>query len=268
MNVNLARRKFFTSSASGLGALALLSLLERDGLLADEGTRSVPSTNPLAPKAPHFAPKAKNCIFFLPEGAPSHLDLFDPKPKLNDLHGQKLPESMTASVRFAFIQKESAVLLGSNRKFTKHGECGMELSDFLPHLGTCADDICLVRSMHTDAFNHHPAQLMLMSGVPRFGRPSMGAWLTYVLGSESENLPGYVVLTAGRGGSGGVSNWTSGFFPSSYQGVLFRDKGDPVLNLANPPGVSADLQGRSLDAISSLNRRHLETLQDPEIASR
>jgi hypothetical protein len=270
MDMQLARRQFFTSSASGLGALALFSLLERDGLLGDEGTRSVPSaeSNPLAPKAPHFAPKAKNCIFFLPEGAPSHIDLFDPKPKLNELDGQKLPESMTASVRFAFIQKESAVLLGSNRKFAKQGECGMELSDFLPHLGSCADDICLVRSMHTDAFNHHPAQLMLMSGVPRFGRPSMGAWLTYGLGSESENLPGYVVLTAGRGGSGGVSNWTSGFLPSSYQGVLFRDKGDPVLNLANPPGVSTDLQGRSLDAIASLNRRHLETLQDPEIASR
>src|SRR6476646_8684503 len=155
MDMQLARRQFFTSSASGLGALALFSLLERDGLLGDEGTRSVPSaeSNPLAPKAPHFAPKAKNCIFFLPEGAPSHIDLFDPKPKLNELHGQKLPESMTQSVRFAFIQKESAVLLGCNRKFTPHGECGMELSDFLPHVGECADDICLVRSMHTDAFN-------------------------------------------------------------------------------------------------------------------
>jgi hypothetical protein len=261
----LARRQFFTSSASGLGAMALASLLQNDGLLAASSDRS---TDPLAPRAPHFAPKAKNCIFFLPEGAPSHIDLFDPKPKLNDLHGQKLPESMTKNVRFAFIQKESAVLLGCNRKFAQHGECGMELSDFLPHLSTSADDICLVRSMHTDAFNHHPAQLMLMSGVPRFGRPSMGSWLTYGLGSESENLPGYVVLTAGRGGSGGVSNWTSGFLPSTYQGVLFRDKGDPVLNLANPPGVSNDLQGRSLDAIASLNRRHLENLQDPEIASR
>lgn len=266
-SMNLARRQFFTSSASGLGALALASLLQQDGLLAADSSAN-PLSDPLAPKAPHFAPKAKNCIFFLPEGAPSHIDLFDPKPKLNELHGQKLPESMTKSIRFAFIQKESAVLLGSNRKFAQHGQCGMELSDFLPHLGASADDICLVRSMHTDAFNHHPAQLMMMSGVPRFGRPSMGSWLTYGLGSESENLPGYVVLTAGRGGSGGVSNWTSGFLPSTYQGVLFRDKGDPVLNLANPPGISTDLQGRSLDAISSLNRRHLETLQDPEIASR
>jgi hypothetical protein len=274
----LARRQFFTSSASGLGLLALSWLLKQDGLLAEEAPSTLApsgpkdqasrSASPMAPKPPHFAPKAKACIFFLPEGAPSHLDLFDPKPKLNALHGQKLPESMTANVRFAFIQKETAVLLGSNRKFRPYGECGMELSDFLPHLGTCADDICLIRSMHTDAFNHHPAQLLLMTGVPRFGRPSLGAWLTYGLGSESENLPGYVVLTAGRGGSGGVSNWTSGFLPSSYQGVLFRDKGDPVLNLASPPGVTPALQGRTLQAISQLNRQHLAAVPDPEIASR
>ena len=264
--LNLARRQFFTSSASGLGLAALASLLGQEGLLAGESADR--SSDPLKPKAPHFAPKAKACIFFLPEGAPSHIDLYDPKPKLNAMHGQKLPDSMTANVRFAFIKKETAVLSGSKRTFTKHGQCGMELSDFLPHLGSCADDICLVRSMHTDAFNHHPAQLMLMSGVPRFGRPSMGSWLTYGLGSESENLPGYVVLTAGRGGSGGVSNWTSGFLPSSYQGVLFRDKGDPVLNLANPPGITTDMQQQGLAAIANLNRRRLENLQDPEIASR
>jgi hypothetical protein len=274
----LARRQFFTSSASGLGLVALSWLLKQDGLLAEDATpagASQPapgaarrSASPLAPKPPHFAPKAKACIFFLPEGAPSHLDLFDPKPKLNALHGQKLPDSLTANVRFAFIQKETAVLLGSNRKFRPHGECGMELSDFLPHLGTCADDICLIRSMHTDAFNHHPAQLLLMTGVPRFGRPSLGAWLTYGLGSESENLPGYVVLTAGRGGSGGVSNWTSGFLPSTYQGVLFRDRGDPVLHLASPPGVTPELQGRTLEAITRLNQRHLAAVPDPEIASR
>lgn len=273
----LARRQFFTSSASGLGLLALSWLLKQDGLLADDaavpsGPHDHPpvgkSASPMAPKPPHFAPKAKACIFFLPEGAPSHLDLFDPKPKLNALHGQKLPESLTANVRFAFIQKETAVLLGSNRKFRPHGACGMELSDFLPHLGTCVDDICLIRSMHTDAFNHHPAQLLLMTGVPRFGRPSLGAWLTYGLGSESENLPGYVVLTAGRGGSGGVSNWTSGFLPSTYQGVLFRDRGDPVLNLASPPGVAPVLQRHTLEAITQLNRQHLSAVPDPEIASR
>src|SRR5262245_23853663 len=244
----LDRRHFFTSSASGVGALALASMFRDDGLLAAE------AVNPLAVKPSHFAPTAKACICIYLEGGPSQMDLFDPKPKLRELHGQPLPESMTKNVRFAFIKKETAVLWGSQRRFTPHGQCGMELSDFLPHIGSCADDICLIRGMHTDAFNHHPAQLMMMSGVPRFGRPSMGSWLTYGLGSESENLPGYVVLTAGRCGSGGVSNWTSGFLPSTYQGVLFRDKGDPVLNLANPPGVSNDLQGRSLDAISSLNQ--------------
>jgi hypothetical protein len=266
--IDTARRQFLTSSASGLGLAALASLLQQEGLLAAESAGAERANDPLAPKAPHFAPRAKNCIFFLPEGAPSHIDLFDPKPKLNEMHGQKLPDSMTANVRFAFIKKETAVLSGSKRKFQKHGQCGMELSDYLPHLATCADEICLIRSMHTDAFNHHPAQLMMMSGVPRFGRPSLGSWLTYGLGSESDNLPGYVVLTAGRGGSGGVSNWTSGFLPSSYQGVLFRDKGDPVLNLANPPGVTTDLQRAGLEAITSLNRHRLDALQDPEIAGR
>jgi Protein of unknown function (DUF1501) len=266
--IDLVRRQFFTSSASGLGMLALASLLRGDGLLADDAERQANSANPLAPKAPPFAPKAKNCIFFLPEGAPSHIDLFDPKPKLKELHEQKLPEEMTKNVRFAFIKKETAVLWGSNARFSKHGQCGMELSHWLPNLGKQADDICLIRSMHTDAFNHHPAQLMMMSGVPRFGRPSMGSWLTYGLGSESENLPGYVVLTAGRGGSGGVSNWSSGFLPSTYQGVLFRGQGEPILNLASPPGVTPEMQKSGLDAIASLNRRHLEDLQDPEIASR
>jgi hypothetical protein len=262
-----ARRKFMTSTASGLGFAALASLLHRDGVLADEASGKT-NPNPLAPKQPHHAPQAKACIFILPEGAPSHIDLFDQKPKLQELHGQQLPASLTEKVRFAFIKKETAVLWGSKRKFTKHGQCGMELSDYLPHLGTCADDIQLIRSMHTDAFNHHPAQLMLMSGVPRFGRPSMGSWLTYGLGSESENLPGYVVLTAGRGGSGGVSNWSSGFLPSTYQGVLFRDAGDPVLNLGNPPGITREMQDRGLESLGNLNRRRLDEVHDPEIESR
>ncbi len=259
------RRQFFTSAASGLGGAALSWLLLHEGVLAHDGAAS---GNPLAPRQPHFPAKAKACIFILPEGAPSHLDLFDPKPKLRELHGQPLPESMVKNVRFAFIKKETAVIAGSAREFTQHGQCGMELSDYLPHLGRCADDLCLVRSMHTDAFNHHPAQLMLNSGVPRFGRPSMGAWLNYGLGSESDNLPGYVVLSAGRGGSGGVSNWTSGFLPSSYEGVVFRSQGEPVLNLANPPGLSRNMQQQGLETLTALNRRRHEQLHDPEIASR
>jgi uncharacterized protein (DUF1501 family) len=262
----LLRRQFFTSTASGLGAVALASLLANDRLLADDSPEQ--SVNPLAPKAPHFAPRAKRCIFVFPAGAPSHIDLFDPKPKLEELHKQKMPESLLKTVRFAFIKKETAVLAASARKFTKYGECQTEFSDYLPQIGSCADDLALVRSMHTEAFNHHPAQLMLNSGVPRFGRPSMGSWLTYGLGSESENLPGYVVLTAGRGSSGGVSNWTSGFLPSSYEGVVFRNEGEPVLNLNNPPGVNQQMQQRGLETLTRLNQRRHEIQQDTEIASR
>lgn len=257
------RRQFLTSSASGLGAAAFASLLQQDGALANEM-----SNNPLAPKLPPLPAKAKNCIFILPAGAPSHLDLFDPKPKLRELHGEKPPASLVENVRFAFVKKETAVLAGSAREFSKHGECGMELSDFLPQLGSCADDLCLIRSMHTDAFNHHPAQLMLCSGVPRFGRPSMGSWLTYGLGSEATNLPGYVVLTAGRGSSGGVTNWSSGFLPSTYEGVVFRSEGEPVLNLNNPTGINRQIQQDGLETLNKLNRRRFENVQDPEIASR
>jgi hypothetical protein len=261
-----SRRDFLTSSASGIGLLALASLLRDDGLLAAEANSDV--VNPLAPKPPHFAPKARSCICIYLEGAPSQIDLFDPKPKLNELHGQKLPESMTKNVRFAFIQKEAARLLGSPRKFTKHGQCGMELSDFLPHLATCADDIALVRSMHTEAFNHHPGQLMMNTGVPTFGRPSMGSWLTYGLGSAARNLPGYVVLTAGRGTSAGATAWSSGFLPSTYQGVLFRNKGEPVLNLANPGGLTDAMQRKTIEALRDLNQERHQRLGDPEIRSR
>ncbi len=264
---HFTKRDFFTTTANGLGMLALGSLLSEDRLLAvPEG---VPlAADPLVPKPPHFAPRAKNCIFIFMEGAPSQLDLFDPKPKLNELNGKPLPESLTKNVRFAFIKKESAVLMGSPRKFSKHGESGMEFSDLLPNLAQCADDILQVRSMHTDQFNHHPAQLVLSCGRGTFGLPSMGSWLTYGLGSDSSNLPGYVVLTAGRGTSAGTSLWQSGFLPSVYSGVLFRNQGDPVLNLRNPAGVSAALQREGLDALAALNARHFERMQDPEIASR
>ena len=255
-----ARRNFLATSASGIGTLALASLLQQDGLLAADG--------PLAVRAPHFAPRAKACICFYLEGAPSQLDLWDPKPKLNELHGQKLPDSMTKNVRFAFIQKEGARLMGSPRKFTRHGQCGVELSDFLPHLATCADDIAWVRSMHTDAFNHHPGQLMMNTGVPTFGRPSMGSWLNYGLGSESRNLPGYVVLTAGRGTSGGATSFQSGFLPTSYSGVLFRNQGEPVLNLANPGGLSEAMQAKTIEAIRDLNEHRHAEIGDPEINSR
>jgi len=266
--IQQSRRSFLATSASGLGGLALASLMQESGLLHSACEAGVDLPNPLEPKPPHFAPKAKNCIFLFMEGAPSQLDLFDPKPQLNVLHGKPLPESLTKNVRFAFIQKESAVVLGSPRKFQKHGECGMEFSDFLPHIATCADDLCMVRSMHTDAFNHHPGQLLMNTGTPTFGRPSMGAWLNYGLGSESNDLPGYVVLTAGRGTSGGASLWSSGFLPTTYQGVLFRNQGEPVLNLNNPKGLSMEMQRAGLNALRDLNERKLSDVHDPEIASR
>ncbi len=201
-------------------------------------------------------------------GAPSQIDLFDPKPKLNEMHGQKLPESMLKNVRFAFIQKDSATLMGSKRTFKKHGDCGMEFSDLLPHLGGVADDLLMVRSMHTDQFNHHPGQLLMQCGRAAFGLPAMGSWLTYGLGSESQNLPGYVVLTAGRGSSGGATLWQSGFLPSVYAGVRFRNQGDPVLNLGNPDGLPQELQRKGLDVLREVNQARFEQTRDPEIASR
>jgi hypothetical protein len=264
--IHFTRRDFFTTTASGLGMLGLASMLQSEGLLA----AATPGANadPLLPKPPHFAPKAKSCIFIFMEGAPSQLDLFDPKPKLNELHGQPLPDSLLKNVRFAFIKKETARIMGSNRKFTKHGQCGMDFSDLLPHLATCADDLLMVRSMHTDQFNHHPGQLLMQCGRATFGLPTIGSWLTYGLGSESRDLPGYVVLANGRGTSGGASLWQSGFLPSVYSGVLFRSQGDPVLNLKNPEGLPAELQRAGLDTLAELNRARFEQARDPEIASR
>ncbi len=267
------RREFLTTTASGLGMAALGSMLAADGLMSPRQTVAAETTgdgqfNPLVVRPPHFAPKAKSCIFIFMAGAPSQIDLFDPKPKLNELSGQQLPESMTEKVRFAFIQKETATLLGSNRKFTKHGECGMELSDVLPHIGAVADELLLVRSIHSEQFNHHPGQLMMQCGRGAFGLPTMGAWLTYGLGSESANLPGYVVLTAGRGSSGGTTLWQSGFLPSVYAGVRFRNQGEPILNLQNPAGLPVELQRKGLDVLRAANERRYQEIHDPEIASR
>jgi hypothetical protein len=266
---NCSRRDFLTTTANGLGMAALGALLTDDGLISRAAAAPpADSADPLSPKRPHFTPKAKHCIFIFMEGAPSQMDLFDPKPKLSELDGQPLPDSFTRNVRFAFIKKESAVLLGSPRRFSRHGECGMDFSDLLPHMASCADDWLMVRSMHSDQFNHHPGQLLLHCGRAMFGLPTMGAWLAYGLGSESRNLPGYVVLTAGRGTSGGVTLWQSGFLPSAYSGVLFRSKGDPVLNLRNPAGLPTELQRRGLDTLAELNRAEFEKFRDPEIASR
>jgi hypothetical protein len=235
-------------------------------LLAQEGLLASPA-DPLTPRPPHFAPKAKNVIFMFMEGGPSQMDLFDPKPALRKWHGTSLPESYTKDLNLAFI-KPTAAVLASPRTFAPAGQCGTELSDFLPHTAKCADDICLVRSMHTDAFNHHPGQLLLFSGSIQFGRPTMGAWVIYGLGSESRNLPGFVVLTSGVGTSGGATNWSSGFLPSTYQGVVLRNSGDPILYLSNPAGVTAETQRATLDAIRDLNAGHFQASRDEEINSR
>jgi hypothetical protein len=263
-----ARRRFLSGGmASAAGTIALSSLLGGDGLLAGEGAAA--PADPLRPRRPHFRPTAKRLIYIYLEGGPSQMDLFDPKPELNRLDGQPLPESMLSNVRFAFLQKESARLMGTPRTFTRYGECGMELSDLLPHLGSCADDLCLIRSMHTDQFNHLPGQLLMNCGSAIAGRPSIGSWLAYGLGSESQNLPAFVTLvTVGRGIPGGSASWSSAFLPSTYSGTQFRSDGEPVLNLANPPGIGPRTQRSSITAINDLNRLHQDEVKDPELASR
>jgi uncharacterized protein DUF1501 len=255
------RRSFFQQCAGGIGIAALAQLME------SEGRAAVGNVNPLAPKPPHFPAKAKNVIFMFMEGGPSQIDLFDPKPGLQKWSGHPLPAEMTKDLRLAFT-KPNAAVLASPRTFKPYGQSGIEFSDYIPQIGACADDLCLVRSMHTDAFNHHPGQLLLFGGSIQVGRPTMGAWVLYGLGSESQNLPGFVVLSSGVGTSGGTSNWSSGFLPSTYQGVVFRSSGDPVLYLSNPPGVTKEMQRANLDVLKDLNEEHYDDTGDMEIASR
>ncbi len=267
---DLYRREFLTTSLSGLGGAALTALLAGDGAFADGKPKRVGSAivSPLAEKPPHFAPKAKHCIFILMAGAPSQLDLFDYKPALQKLNGKPMPASLLEGVRFAFIQKDTATLMGSDYQFRQYGQCGMWFSELLPHIATCADDITMIRTMYTDQFNHHPGQLLLQCGRPVFGLPAMGAWLSYGLGTINQNLPSYVVLTAGRGSSGGATLWSSGFLPSVHAGVLLRNQGPPILNLENPKGIPSRLQRKALDVVRELNQRRYEEIHDPEIASR
>ncbi|MYG00746.1 MAG: DUF1501 domain-containing protein [Acidobacteriia bacterium] len=250
----LARRWFLQQCGVGLGAVALRDMLQ--------------AADPLAPKQPHHAPTAKNVIFRFMGGGPSHLELFDNKPELAKHEGTLPPANLLEGYRAAFIDPNST-LLGPKFKFARHGESGAELSELIPHTAAIADDIAIVKSLVTDAFNHAPAQVMMSTGTQQFGRPSMGAWTLYGLGSESRDLPGFVVLSSGqKGPSGGNSNWGSGFLPSMYQGVQFRTSGDPVLYLSNPAGVDRRLQRDSLDALGSLNSMRLREVGDPEIETR
>jgi hypothetical protein len=206
-------------------------------------------------------------IFLFMPGAPSQIDLLDPKPELQRWAGKPLPESLTKDLKLAFI-KPNASALPSPRVFTRHGKSGLEISDFLPHTAACADDLCIIRSLHTDAFNHDPGEMFLMTGAMQFGRPTLGSWVTYGLGSESRNLPGFVVLSSGDPPSSGSNNWASGFLPSGYQGCPFRSSGEPILYLQSPPGFIGDMQRARLDVIRKLNERRLASSGDPEIEAR
>jgi hypothetical protein len=262
----VTRRWFLKECGVGLGTIALHSLLQ-DRAVLGQGTAAAPA-EPLTPRRPHFAPKATNVIYLFMAGGPSHLELFDNKPVLARYNGTLPPPELLEGYRAAFI-RPNATFLGPKFRFARHGQCGAEMSELLPHLAGCADDIAVVKSMATDAFNHAPAQIFMSTGAQQFGRPSFGAWTTYGLGSESRDLPGFVVFSSGKKGpSGGASNWGSGFLPTAHNGVLFRSGGDPVLYLSNPAGIDRQTQRDSLDALSALNARRLGIIGDPEIAAR
>ncbi len=257
----ITRRWFLQQCGVGLGTIALGQLFARNGWAA-------PPANPLAPKTPHFKPKAKRVIYLFQAGGPSHLELFDHKPELAKWDGKLPPADLLKGYRSAFITPNSS-LLGPKFKFAKHGQSGAELSELLPKLAEVADDIAIVKSMHTDAFNHAPAQILMNTGSQMFGRPSLGAWTTYGLGSEASDLPSFVVFsTGGKGTSGGASNWGAGFLPSVHAGTMFRNVGDPVLYLSNPKGIDAEAQRDTLDTVNKLNKMRLDTVGDPEIATR
>jgi hypothetical protein len=268
---DITRRHFFADCRVGVGAMALATLLGREGSAAVPSARAAANlrgSHPLAPRETHFPARAKSVIFLFMAGGPSQLELFDHKPKLQDLDGQVIPESYVAGKRFAFLKKD-ATLLGTRRKFRRWGECGAHISDLLPHLGAIADDVAIIRSLHTDVFNHGPAKLFVNTGSPRFGRPSMGAWVTYGIGSEADDLPGFVVLQSGpRGPRGGTPLWGSGFLPSTYQGVPFLNGADPILNLSSPPGLDGQRQAEFVDAVTDLNTLRLGATGDPEIRTR
>src|SRR2546428_6125884 len=261
----VSRRWFIQRCGVGLGSIALSQLFAEGGLAAPLEMRAA---DPLAPKAPHFAPKAKRVIFLFMAGAPSHLELFDYKSQLAKFDGTLPPADLLKGYRAAFINPSSK-LLGPKFKFVKCGQSGTELCELLPQVGKVVDDIAIVKSMVTDAFNHAPGQLLMNTGTMQFGRPSMGAWVLYGLGSETKALPSFVVFSSGKKGpSGGNSCWGSGFLPTVYQGVQFRSSGDPVLYLSNPPGVDPALQRDTLNSVKSLNQMRLNVTGDPEISTR
>ncbi|MCE9532428.1 MAG: DUF1501 domain-containing protein [Planctomycetes bacterium] len=258
INQMAARRHFFRDCGVGLGSMALASLLQKDAA----------AVSSIAPRPPHFEPKAKAVIFLFMAGGPSHLELFDPKPELNKLHDQVPPESFVKGKRFAFL-KTGAKLLGCKRKFGQYGQSGMTLSELLPYQREVVDDVCYLKGMKTDVFNHGPAKVFLNTGSPQFGRPSMGSWVSYGIGSESNSLPAFVVLqSGGRGPRGGSALWSSGFLPTVHQGVPFLKGANPILDLETPKGIDPKQQGDFVDAVRDLNRQRLQSVGDPEIETR
>lgn len=258
------RRHFLQSCTLGLGALGLGSLMGSCG----PKTTSALTEDPMAVKAPHFAPKAKRVIYIHMAGAPSQLELFDYKPELIKYHGVDCPAEFLEGKKFAFIRGVPK-MLGPQGNFAQHGQSGAWISDYLPYLQTVADDLTFVKAMYTDQFNHAPAQLLMHTGNARLGRPSLGAWTVYGLGSENQNLPGFIVLASGgKQPDAGKSVWGSGFLPTIYQGVQCRTGGDPVLYVSDPHGMGRDLRKQTIEAINEINRQTYEEVQDPEILTR
>ncbi len=266
---HLTRRHFIKESAMGLGVLALGTLLGNCGNKPSSVANNFfDAINPLAPKPPMFPGKAKSVIYIHMAGAPSQLELFSYKPELSKLDGLDCPPSLLEGKKFAFIRGVPK-MLGPQAKFFQHGQSGLWLSENLPHLSTVIDDMAILNAVTTDQFNHAPAQLLMHTGTPRLGRPSLGSWVTYGLGSENKNLPGFVVLTSGGNNpDAGKSVWGSGFLPSVYQGVQCRSEGDPVLFIKDPDGMNRDLRKASIDAINKINHEQYEEYKDPEILSR
>ena len=260
----ITRRHFFQKCQVGIGAMGLASLMNADVF----GAAPKPAAGPMSPKPSPYKAKAKNVIFLFMAGGPTQFELFVDKPKLREYSGHPTPESFMKGRRFAFL-KPDAKLLGGRRPIAQYGQCGASLSDLLPCHRAIVDDICFIHSMATDVFNHAPAKLFVNTGSPQPGRPAMGAWVTYGLGSESKNLPGFVVLQSGpRGPRGGATLWSSGFLPTTYQGVPFRSGPEPILDLASPPGYSPARQKDFIDTVADLNTRHLTATGDAEIATR
>jgi len=263
----VSRRHFFRDCGVGLGSIALASLLKDDLIASASQSSKGRLAGPLAPKQPHFAAKAKRVIYLFQAGAPSQLDLFDYKPELMKYNGKSVPQELVKDINYAFIRPDAG-LYASEFKFARHGQSGAWVSDAMPFLSGVTDQIAIIRSMVTEAINHAPGQIFMNTGSVQFGRPSLGAWVTYGLGSETQDLPAFVVLSSAGGTSGGAGNWGCGFLPTVYQGVTFRRTGDPILSLSNPRGVTREMQRKTLDSLKRINQHHLELTGDEEIATR